>query len=501
MARHTRNRRVQRRKTRKQKQKGGGRLDKLPVGPDSRKADGTPSAGFSAAVNLEKRRTAFNTLTAMTERRGNFPALTNNAKYADHLKKFAGALPAFVYRTVLDPDYYLGRYANLATRLPEGTGVTLNDPLDSDSLVAAVKNDFEKNWDFMYLMGHGVLAPELPPAEVPARTYVRFNAPGGCRAVVGGSENPLDSIMSFSDTFTRSYDIFLDKMTEHYFKNTGPLESFNSLAERTATAAMPYPPEYCTTPRNLFSESTAASCLVNPLQKKQTIYGPGEKVQEMKINFSNNPNQMLMIGLYTLPILEDYAASLADFDHHLRASHKPSHEMTEAEFTDAIASQQHNDAAWLINGINIKPDWILRQYSLTQIFRELPPVPAGKVRFLFINACRGVPFTLADTGLVSDLYSSNATAAATRRLNIPSRQELAARARRASLAVNSGTEDALEKLLEARRYMRNVGMTGPRYAEMKAIDDDYAGAAMDPTKGNARKAQAYQMALTLIPLN
>lgn len=496
MARHTRNRRVQRRKTRKQKQKGGGRLDKLPVGPGSRKADGTPSAGFSAAVNLDKRRTAFNTLTAMTERRGNFPALATNAKYAEHLKKFADALPPFVYRTVLDPDYYLGKYANLATKLPEGTGVTLNDPLDSDSFVAAVKNDFKDNWDFMYLMGHGVLAPELPPAEVPERTYVRFNAPGGCRAVVGGSEIPLESIMSFSDTFTQPRDVFLDKMTEHYFKNTGPLESFNSLTERMETAAMPYPPEYCTTPRNLLSESTAAACLVNPLQKKQTIYGPGEKVQEMKINFSNNPYQMFMIGLYNLPIPADYATYLASINEHLTTS-KPSHEMTEAEFTDAKASQEMYDDT-LKSGISLKPEWILRQYSLTQIFRGLPPVPAGKVRFLFINACRGVPFTLADTGLVSDLYSSNATAAAaTRRLNIPSRQELAARARRASLAVNSGTEDALEKLLEARRYMRNVGVTGPRYAEMKAIDEDYAAA--DPTRDP--KALAYQMALTLVPLS
>ncbi len=297
-----------------------------------------------------------------------------------------------------------------------------------------------------------------------------------------------------------------------------------------SVAVLPYPDEYCSTPRNIMSESTVASCLVNPLQKKQTIYGPGEKIQEMKINFSNNPRQMMMLGVYTLPIPRSFADALSKVSYMLMAQKgKKLEEMTPAELDAAEEEQAVHDVLALgespIPNPNLKKDWILQQKSLAEIFAGLPPVPAGKVRFLFINACRGVPFTLGDTGLVSDLLrgapandgsatggagaAGAAAAAPARRLNNPTRKNLAFRARRASLATETGDEDELEKLLTARRYIKQYGIAGPRYAEMKAIESPYevvtglASQGKLPKPADAKdfykKLRLYESALTLVP--
>jgi len=520
MAKQTRRRFVRRRSTRRlpaKQQTGGGKLDKLPVGPGSRKADGTPEKGFAAAVNLNARRKAFSELSALSTNRSKH---TSNNAYALHLQRFVKALPPSVFRTVLRPENYTAKYMELASLLPRAN-IPLNDPAEPGELIANVRDDFGTNWDFLYVMGHGVLAPELPAATVPERTYVRFNAPGGCRAVVHGGED-FAAIMAFPETFTLPQDTFLREMTKHYFRNTGPLESFSSLAERMTVAALPYPDEYCSTPRNLMSESTVASCLVNPLQKKQTIYGPGEKIQEMKINFSNNPRQMMMLGVYTLPIPRRFADALSRVSDKLMAQKgKKLEEMTPEEFAAAEEEQAVHDLLALgespIPNPNLKKDWILQQKSLAEIFAGLPSVPAGKVRFLFINACRGVPFTLGDTGLVSDLLrgapandgratggAGAAGAAPVRRLNIPTRKNLAFRARRASLATAPGAEDELEKLLAARRVLRRAqasdgGVSAAERDAAQAIDDLYGLYMINPGL-DINKTMIATTAMTLVPL-
>ena len=503
-------------------------MDKLPVGPDSRKEDGTPAQYFSAAVNLNNRRTAFATANAQAKARP-----TNVSRlpaYTLHLQKFAESLPKTVYRTVLRPENYIGKYMELASLLPDKNLSLGSDPVNPDIFHTSVVGDFRSKWEFMYIMGHGVLAPELPAVAVPPRTYVRFNAPGGCRARVV-AEDRLAPIMAFPETFTASPDDFLAKMADHHFNNTGPLESFSSLAERMAVAANPYPDTYCSTPRNLGSESTKPECLVNPLQRKQTIYGPGEKIQEMKINFSNNPYQMMMLGVYNLPIPRGYADFLSSIFVNLDKDRpKELDEMTREEFAIADVAQKGYDMRFLGGprytlfdasgrtvvssgpNPNLKRDWILRTFSLAQIFAGLGPVPEGKVRFLFINSCRGVPFTLGDTGLVSDILGGAPAAAAAagaaapvRRLNIPTRKNLAFRARRASLATETGDEDELEKLLAARRVLRRArardgGVSAAELAAAQAIDDSYAPYIYNPLL-DAKKTMIVTAALTLVPLD
>lgn len=395
------------------KQLGGGKLDKLPVGPGSRKADGTPGEKYSAAVNLNGRRRAFAIMNNMIDHRNRYPALTTDEAFITHLKRFAGALPDSVYRTIIHPNNYIGHLGKIIEKAPSGVNLGLPEKvvsLNSDQLFLNIRNDFKDNWEFLYVMGHGVLAPKLPDAKVPDRTYVRFNTPGGCRAVDSLSKAlGILPMMAFPETFTfiSSPDEFLTAMTKHHIENTGPLESFTSLEERRAVETDPFPADkYCTTPRNILSESTKAECLSSP-QKKHTIYGPGENIQEMTINFSNNPFDMSAIGVYKLPIPIGFIRTLSDMTAALEeAARKKSTTLTKAEFNVEILNQKLRDSAIFGHrSLNLEPDFIGKKMSLAELFAALPKVPAGKVRFLFINSCRGVPFTINDSGLHNNLFN------------------------------------------------------------------------------------------------
>ena len=495
MPKQTRHRQARRRFTRrlpakKKQQKGGGRLDKLPVGtvttydvppssvfPDGRavvaprNGAGNPVRGFGNAVELDKKRRGFAAGMAI-ESTGN----TNS--YNKHLIGLIGSLPSRVYQTVLPVDKYDETYFALRDKLssPEILPESLYRPVRDDVL-----EDFRNNWEFMYIMGHGVLEPRLPDAIVPPRTYVRFNSPGGCRSVDSANETlDLAPMMAFPQTFTLPYEDFLRKMTEHHFDNTGPLESFTSLGERTAVSTTPYPGNtYCTTPRDMMSESTRANCLTSS-QKKQTIYGPGENIHEMKIKFSNNPFDLSLIGLYMLPIPFDYVKRMSDETRTL--PYKDVRTLSPAELQAEMVKQKDLDSRhYGVDSatLNLRPRWIHQQMSLAQIFADLPKVPVGKVRFLFINSCRGVPFTLTDTGLISNILGgvaggapandgsavggagtsapAAAAAAAANRRFLPHVQRLglAERARRKSVSTEPPSEN-FQKWLANRKIMRET---------------------------------------------
>ena len=478
MARRTHKRKFAKRRISRRlvkKQSGGGKLDKLPVGPGSRKADGTPGDKFSAADNLNGRRRAFATMNNMIDHRNRYSALATNEAFITHLKRFDGTLPSSVYRTIIRPNNNIGQLGKIIEKTPSGVNLGLAEEvasLNSDQLISNMRNDFRDNWEFFYVMGHGVLAPKLPNAKVPDRTYVRFNTPGGCRSVDSSSTAlGILPMMAFPETFTLPPEEFLTAMTKHHIENTGPLESFTSLEERRAVEADPFPADkYCTTPRNLMSESTKARCLSSP-QKKQTIYGPGENIHEMTINFSNNPLDMSAIGVYSLPIPFDFIKSLSDMTAALEeAARKKSTTLTKAEFNVEILKQKLRDSAIFGHGSpNLEPGLIGNKMSLAELFAALPEVPDGKVRFLFINSCRGVPFTIDDSGLRNNLFN----------LDEPANNGSAVGGAGTGPAAASAAASAKKLLTPAQRYAfaatvrRNSVTTGPRSEIDAKVEEEY----------------------------
>jgi hypothetical protein len=122
---------------------------------------------------------------------------------------------------------------------------------------------------------------------------------------------------------------------------------------------------------------------------------------------------------------------------------------------------------------NLRPDFIDNKMSLAELFAALPAVPVGKVRFLFINSCRGVPFTIDDSGLHNNLFNldepanngsatggagtgpSVASAVAKKRLTAAQRYALAATGRRRSVTTGPASETDAKVEEEYQKWLVN----------------------------------------------
>lgn len=498
------------RRHRRRGMKGGGKLDRLPVGPDAREADGTPKILRIPAGSRLGSTNAYNSGRSRSQARIRYitnspPADWTPEKMLKHVTATMSMLPANVRSTYLNRTNYdriveraTEKYAELISTGVAGNALPEVPALEP--IIKSVKDDLENNWDFKYICGHGVLAPELPAAVVPARTYVRFHSPAGCLAVLSGEKTGMTPIMAFPEIFAQTKKAFINDMAEHYFSNSGPLESFSSKAERDELIRNPYPAEFCTNPRDPFTESKM--CLA-PEYSKQTIYMPGESIPQMNINFTNNPYQTIILGVYDLPMnVQFYSAVQHAAENNARSKTKEIDEMTAAEFKDALTQQQEFDTILFkndsfpfledgsriqINNVNLRKDVIGRKLTLTEVFNALPAVPEGKVRFLFINSCRGAPRVVNDTGMAANVLGAWEDAGAgagalggaggppvKRPLNIIQRKELATHARRMSLGAPGSSEkqELLQKVVNARKYIKSHSPSDPNYAEMSAFDSD-----------------------------
>lgn len=538
--------RATRRHRRRGGMKGGGNLDRLPVGPGARNEAGNPvqvalpaapaAGGAGGAGAAAARLVYLGSPEALEKGRANAAArlmhLEQESPSAAQIAEAMRALPSNLQHTYVSPTSYkniFGKKEEISDKFgiafsmlneANAAGVELSDLPELRSTLDIIEHDFVTNWDFKYVCGHGVLKPELPSAIVPARTYIRFHSPAGCVADISGEKTGLVPIMAFPDIFTKgSKEAFAKGMVNSFLLNRGPLESFSSKAERNALIENPYPPEFCTDPTNPLTESS--SCLAAKY-RKQTIYMPGESIPEMSIAFKNNPYETMILGVYNLPMdYNFYTAVQYTAENSDRAATKNLSAMTEAEYTAAIRLQDRLDRYLFaqarfefrneeghtvhINNANRNPDLIGRTVNLSALLASLPEIPDGQVRFLFINSCRGVPRVMDDTGMMANVLGAWGAGAgagpaggaggprprAKRPLTIAQRKEVAVHARRLSLGDPRARKDQalLEQVIEARKYMRTHPLSDPERAVKAALDSKIMSERMD----------IWTMAITMVP--
>lgn len=540
---------------RRKSMKGGGRLIRLPIGPGSRNAAGNPAealppseikrraeggaaavaaVGGAGAAAAPRVFPLIGTINAFTQNKPGvekrMPTISaiyekpegggwTHPKYLTHVQTMIPLLKRNLQRAYITPNVYEsvssrindieGQFGMSLSSLSEEEAKTAYAlppiPLTRD-VVAELEADLTNNWDFKYICGHGVLAPELPDAIVPPRTYIRFHSPAGCISVVSSKGTGYVPIMAFPDIFAQNRVPFIRDMVESYLNNSGPLESFSSAAERNILLENPYPATFCSTPSNVFSESKR--CLA-PEYTKQTIYMPGDSMTEMKISFSNNPYEVLMLGVYDLPMDPAgfyYAVlSTAQNLHDEGRTKPPIDTMSKEQFEDALAVQRASDevlfkhdsfpfrdetgAITTIHNPNLAKHVIGNTLTLSEVLRilnEASPVPEGKVRFLFINSCRGAPRVLDDTGVAANVLGAwseagagagaGAAAPAAARPKLFTRNQrrnMAVHARRKSITGVIGTdpdEALFQQLVEARKYMRTHPVDDPVRVQKAEFD-------------------------------
>ena len=522
-----------RRKTLNRRQKamkGGGKLDRLPVGPDTRNAAGNPiqviprsvtavggAGAASVTYPLLGTPEAIAAGKAAARKREDFmyvlydkpnDGVWTHPKYLSHVEGMIPALKRNLQRGYITPKYY-ETIASKSNKIMSQFRLSLSSLSEEEAkkryemptisstneVINELENDFLHNWDFKYICGHGVLAPELPAAVVPPNTYIRFHSPAGCLASISGKDTGMTPIMAFPDVFTKgSKAAFAKELTQSFIFNKGPLESFSSKAERNALIETPYPPEFCENPTDPYTEASA--CLA-PQYQKQTFYMPGEAIPEMTINFKNNPYQTIILGVYDLPMdYHFYTTVQHTAENQARSQTKALAAMSDSELRDALGIQNQLDTVLFKNpsfnfrnkgriltipNPNLDRDVIGGKYTLTEMFSRLPPVPDRQVRFLFINSCRGVPRVMNDTGMMANILGAwgagaaagGAGAASKRPLNISQRKEIAIHARRLSLGHTKTIEDQriYEQLVEGRRYLKTHSSSDPEYATKTEYDE------------------------------
>jgi hypothetical protein len=399
MVRHTHRRypRRVRRTTRRLHQAGGGKLNRLPVGPGSRNAHGRPSDGFSNSRQLEPGREEVSGILSR------MPGLYNdldlyNADDAQktEITRIMGILGNAVQKGILSQSRYEEIFSTLKSK--GGLDDELPDAVRTAAL-EAVKADFRANWDFVLLDAHGMLTPDLPPVIIPERTYVRFNSPAGCISTISKKWH-----VPYTDLFIGAdRDVFIDKMAEHYVENTGPLQSFSSYAERQHCFEGPYPANFCSS-GNILSESPWSLNKKHPDKKytKITYYGPGDAVGEMNLLFKTDFDALpiVLLGAYTLPIRPDVISHLSLF-----TGKKVSNKAT---LRESIDRQLFGENTVTVRGKsfphpipNLLRSVTGRIIHLSEALHMLGPVPEGKVRLLYINSCRGVPPVSTSLGIMT----------------------------------------------------------------------------------------------------
>ena len=516
---HTRKRRLRRGNTRKMK--GGGTLDRLPVGVDSRNADGRPILLIppSARADVEAGRVspetfprlgsseAFDKWKKMSKLRLNYilkPEMRadwDDKKVEDHIVKTLELLPSNVKKGYVIPSNY-EHYKSIFNLPPPiqqsrlfaslGFNVNVNDsrprslfrevlkksPLESAKLRPdypklpslgeikhIIRSDFEHNWEFQYLSGHGVLAVDLPPAIVPDRTYIRFNSTAGCISYGG-------AIIALEDEgFVGTKSEFLDKMTDYYINNSGPLESFDSKEEREEAIKNPIPVNFCSrvkSNKNIY-EPESKYCL-DSKYNKQTIYMPGDEMPQQYLTFKKeDENEFFMKGLYNLPISKETFSILYELSPISRINHPEKVHLLYLSDEDNISEIYKQDEIHYYDNAtdpptkkalknpNLMKYIIDESLTLSQVLARLPAVPEGKVRFLYINTCRGAYEPVMKSNEVANL-----------------RQATAAHARRYSLnwKLFKKKQELLQSLKILYAHMKTIDPHSDQYIDLnKKIED------------------------------
>ena len=332
---------------------GGGRLNRIPVGPGSRNATGNPAAGYSLPAGIAAQR------AEALERIGRIDAMSVEEK-----AKLAANLPVYLRQSAIvqaqsDPaNQALGRGA-------------------SQSIVEAsgqITVDIRDNWEFMYMCAHGsVEPPALQPIRVPANTYIRFGSQSACAA---------DGLKIIPDYFVNDdNNDFINQMATKYLNNEEPFLSFSSPDERQTLFENPYMANYCK--EKVFKPTIENPYTCSPEQLKKTIYGPGESIINIRLRFQNLHGRAHIIGVYHVPIPTAFHATIGPYD---RDPSKPA-----------------DNVLFGVGSPNLKPDYIDNQLTLEDALNRLPAVPDGKVRFLFINACRYVESAVYDPPIAASV--------------------------------------------------------------------------------------------------
>ena len=422
-----------RRHPQKRKQKGGGKLDRLPLAAN---ASITPPIQlqlylFSGPINTlndEKK-------MLILERNNQ---LRNPSATSEKLEELGAAIKAIDMKIAFLNAQLLSRHG---------------------ALLQSIEDEFKAEWDFQMILGHGELLPEAP-TQVPPNTYVMFNSPAGCIAISMGSfpigertlaKVPGDMVAS-KDRFIS--EIAIDHVLQQaFFDTTTP-----AIRQTLLAASNVYSDPFFENKGHL-GRSTISPHLVSE-QTKRTIYEPGEDIPNMSLNFSNNLGQQLVLGTYDLPIDNDFRTTLEDAyikvadDAYRSARAAGFQRVQNAEkiMKSAVETthkmDQENFGVGNKYGYNLTPGVIGTTKSLSELFALLPPVPAGKKRFLFIPACRGLEQALPD----------------------PAYANLARRVRRASLAASTpGTPNTLANFsaryqAEHGKIFRTLGSAAPAAA-------------------------------------
>lgn len=268
--------------------------------------------------------------------------------------------------------------------------------------------DLTDNWDFFVISGHGYSIPD-DYQKVPENTYLIFNAPAGCIAT--GKTLPYSDVLVGTKTeFIRNFYLqhvrAVDRL--HRVSVKKPVmfgdEDFllRTLApsERAELQTCVFPSEFYD-PK--FKPRTSTLCRIGPAFAGKTIYGPGESYPNNMIHFQSEPTPITFwLGVYELPIpTETYttvttvADATAEKMDKLKAQVKagvlnPGKDGLR-KFRDMFDKSMFSAKT----AKNLREDLLGHHVELSRILEELPPVPAGKSRFLFVTSCRGI-FARAD---------------------------------------------------------------------------------------------------------
>ena len=356
---------------------------------------------------------------------------------------------------------------------------------------ATFEDDIVNNWEYFIIGGHG----ELKPTEyndVPANTYLIFNAPAGCIAV--GTLVPYfettvaDSKEEFAGQFFEDFLMSQERIKliesgrmpspdpDFLLKTLAPSER-RALAGRTAAAAAAganfgkvYPGGF--ERLDVKERTTFAPIIKDTTYTAKTIYGPGEKYPNLEILFKNNPLQTILLGAYELPIPRSKFNELeVRFREAVESKRKTIDALPiqgSAAFARAMAdinriTEESDQTLFSAAYGNMLSKELGKKLALKQILTLLPAVPAGKKRFIFVTSCRGI-----------ESRTDKAVTAA----------QLARMARAASIANNNAEVAALEAgtAAAATEYFRertigSAANVAAEAARAEALASDPKGAA------------------------
>lgn len=270
-------------------------------------------------------------------------------------------------------------------------------------LSGEVRDEFERDWDFKLLMGHGELIPG-GPAIVPENTYIVFNSPAGCIALAENGVPMLGLTVGTGDEFR-------SKLALDHILRKGIFDTPVSVERIALVATGCYNPSFFENTGDYFAGSTKK---LGPMEGKRTIYGPNEPVPEMKIRFANNLYEQLVLGVFDLPISREFHdkvmtsyAFLRDEGYRTAIAAQAQDEKTKKRLLEGGMEKTYEQDQRLFGRVdtpNYKPEYVSAAKSwqeataevspadrtLTEILANLPPLEAGKKRLLFIGSCRGI---------------------------------------------------------------------------------------------------------------